>query len=78
MLNNLKKHIEKAIIILTMAVLLLASAVSWGRILTQDAKPTEIANVDTQQASNKIKRGAMVFAGMIVVVAEYIQLKDDK
>lgn len=78
MLGQIKKHLEKTVIMVMVATLLLMSAVSWGRILTQNNGNPEIAQVETNQTTNKIKRGMMVFTGMVIVVAEYIHLKDDK
>lgn len=78
MFRNLKKHVEKSVIVVLVTILLFTSAISWGKILTQSTATTETVQVDSNQASNKIKKGMLVFTGMMIVVAEYIQLKDDK
>ena len=78
MLKPIKKQVEQAVIIVMVTVLLFASAVSWGKILTQNDVDNHVAQTETNQATDKIKRGMMVFTGMVIVVAEYIHLKDDK
>ncbi|MEP2772615.1 MAG: hypothetical protein ABJH05_10725 [Fulvivirga sp.] len=78
MLRDLKKHAEKSVIVALVAIILFTSAVSWGKILTQNTTKPETVQVDSNKASNKIKKGMLVFTGMMIVVAEYIQLKDDK
>lgn len=78
MLRHVKKHLEKIVIVCLVAVLLFASAVSWGRILTENTENPEVAQINAEKASNKIKQSMLIFTGMVVVVAEYIQLKDDK
>lgn len=77
MFTDLKNHVERSVIIALVAILLFTSAVSWGKILTQKTAKQEVVQVDSNRTSNKIKKGMLVFTGMIIVVAEYIQLKDD-
>ncbi len=77
MFTDLKNHVERSVIVALVAILLFTSAVSWGKILTQKTAKQEVVQVDSNGTSNKIKKGMLVFTGMIIVVAEYIQLKDD-
>jgi len=74
MLKRQKKYVEQGIVSCLVAILLLASAVSWGKILTKpEPQDKTLVVQEAKQASKKIRRGMMVFAGMVIVVAEYFQ-----
>ncbi|MTI23305.1 hypothetical protein E1176_19910 [Fulvivirga sp. RKSG066] len=79
MLRN-KKLLEQIIVSSLVSALILTSLVSWGRLLSQtNEKVNEnIVVAEAKQATTKIKRGVMVFAGMVIVVAEYFDINDDE
>jgi len=81
MLSNLKNHFERAIISGLIVLVLSASIVSWGKILSEKNHPKDaqrVVELEANQASKQLKKGVMVFSGLMIVVAEYFQLKDDK
>ena len=80
MLRHLKRQFEKVIIASMIVTLMLISAISWGKILTEDNSHTAavIEKPKASQASKHIRNGIVLFAGLAVITSEYLHLSDEE
>ncbi|MDX1628540.1 MAG: hypothetical protein R3345_07560 [Fulvivirga sp.] len=71
MLKHFNKYIENIIITSLVVAVLTVSVVSWTQFVrTEDSQPQTLKITETQ----KLKNEAVVFSGMVLTVAKYLQI----
>jgi len=70
----LKSYSERILIICLVSSILLTSAISWGKLLTNDSRSMTFEN--NSKTTQNVKNKVVLFSGLMLVVAEYFNTEE--